>query len=55
MRYEYKVLLVVVIIVAAILTVIVSFETALCFLLGAVMSGSAGWIGMRIATSYNFV
>ncbi len=52
-RYEYKVLLVVVLIVAAILAAIVSPETALCFLLGAVMSGSAGWIGMRIATYAN--
>lgn len=53
MRYEYKVLLVVVIIVAAILAVIVTPFTAICFILGAVMSGSAGWIGMKIATYAN--
>jgi K(+)-stimulated pyrophosphate-energized sodium pump len=53
MRYEYKVLLVVVIVVAAILAVIVTPFTAICFILGAVMSGSAGWIGMKIATYAN--
>jgi K(+)-stimulated pyrophosphate-energized sodium pump len=52
-RYEYKILLIVVIIVAGILAAIVSPEAAVCFVLGATMSGSAGWIGMKIATYAN--
>ncbi len=53
MTYEYKILLLVVAIVAVILTVVVSWQTAACFVLGAVMSGSAGWVGMKIATYAN--
>ena len=52
-NYEYKILAVVVAAVAVILCVVVSWQAACCFLLGAVMSGSAGWIGMRIATYAN--
>jgi K(+)-stimulated pyrophosphate-energized sodium pump len=52
-RYEYKVLLIVVIIVAAILAAVVTPFTAICFVLGATMSGSAGWIGMKVATYAN--
>lgn len=53
MRYEYKVLLMVVIIVAILLAVVVTPYTAICFIIGAIMSGSAGWIGMKIATYAN--
>lgn len=53
MTYEYKVLLLVGIVVAAVLTVVISWQAACCFVLGAAMSASAGWIGMRIATYAN--
>ena len=52
-RYEYKVLFAVVLVVAAVLALLVSWQTACCFLIGAVMSSAAGWIGMRIATYAN--
>ncbi len=52
-RYEYKILLIVVLIVAVILAVIVTPFTAICFVLGALMSGTAGWIGMKVATYAN--
>ena len=52
-RYEYRVLAVVVVIVALLLTAFVSYQTALCFLLGALMSAMAGMVGMKIATYAN--
>jgi len=52
-RYEYKVLLIVVLAVAAILAIIVTPFTAICFVMGATMSGFAGWIGMKVATYAN--
>lgn len=52
-NYEYKILLVVVICVFAALLVLVSLYTAFAFLLGAVMSASAGFVGMKIATYAN--
>ena len=52
-RYEYRVLAVVVVIVALLLTAVVSWQTALCFLLGALMSAMAGMVGMKIATYAN--
>jgi K(+)-stimulated pyrophosphate-energized sodium pump len=53
MRYEYKVLLMVVCVVAVLLAIVVTPYTAICFILGAFMSGTAGWIGMKIATYAN--
>ena len=52
-RLEYKVILIVAIIVAALLATVVAWYAAVAFLLGAVMSASAGWVGMRIATISN--
>lgn len=51
--YEYRVLLIVVIVVAILLTVAVSWSCAIAFILGAGMSASAGFIGMKIATYSN--
>ena len=51
--YEYKILLVVGLVIAAALSVLVSWQTAAAFIIGAVMSASAGWIGMKIATYAN--
>lgn len=50
---EYKILVVVVVVVAAILGAFVSPMTALTFIIGAFTSGLAGNIGMRIATKAN--
>ncbi len=50
---EYEVLVFFAVAVAAILTLLVSRETALAFLIGALLSAAAGDIGMRVATSAN--
>ncbi|MCM1321005.1 MAG: sodium-translocating pyrophosphatase [Bacteroides sp.] len=52
-RYEYKIIIGILCLLAVILAVVMSWETAVCFVIGAVMSGSAGWIGMKIATYAN--
>ena len=52
-RLEYKVIFIVAIIIAALLTTVVSWYAAVAFLLGATMSASAGWVGMKIATISN--
>ncbi len=52
-RHEYKIIGCIAVIIAALLMVVVSWYTGAAFLLGAVMSGSAGWIGMKIATIAN--
>jgi len=52
-NYEYKVLLIVVLCVFAALLILVSVYTAFAFLIGAVMSASAGYVGMKIATYAN--
>jgi len=49
-NYEYKILLVVSIFIFAALLVLVDLNTALAFVIGAVMSASAGYVGMKIAT-----
>ncbi|MBE5866740.1 MAG: sodium-translocating pyrophosphatase, partial [Lachnospiraceae bacterium] len=50
--YEYKIIAVVVVIIAA-LFVLMSWQSAICFLIGVLMSAAAGWIGMKIATYAN--
>jgi K(+)-stimulated pyrophosphate-energized sodium pump len=52
-RHEYKVIGATAVFIAVILGVIVSWYTGVTFLFGAVMSGSAGWVGMKIATLAN--
>ena len=58
--YEYKIITVVVVIIAiafaAIFTVQYgefSWEPSVCFMIGVIMSASAGWVGMKIATYAN--
>lgn len=58
--YEYKIIAVVVAVIAVIFGVIFSiqyggfsWEPSSCFLIGVVMSASAGWVGMKIATYAN--
>lgn len=52
-RYEYRILYTVVVIVAIILAVLTSWQAGVALLLGSLMSGSAGMIGMKIATLAN--
>ena len=52
-RHEYKTIFILAIFIAIILMVLVSWYTGVAFILGAVMSASAGWIGMKIATLAN--
>ncbi|MBR3692514.1 MAG: sodium/proton-translocating pyrophosphatase [Clostridia bacterium] len=51
--YEYKVLAVVILIVAVVLSVLLSWNAGVALLIGAVMSASAGFVGMKIATYAN--
>jgi len=58
--YEYKIIAVVVAIIAVVFCAIFSvqygafsWEPSVCFIIGVVMSGSAGWVGMKIATYAN--
>ncbi len=52
-RHEYKTIFSIAIFIAIALGVLVSWYTGAAFILGAVMSASAGWIGMKIATLAN--
>ena len=58
--YEYKIIGIVVVIIAIIFEAIFSvqygkfsWEPSVCFIIGVVMSASAGWVGMKIATYAN--
>ena len=58
--YEYKIIGIVVVIIAIIFVAIFSvqygkfsWEPSVCFIIGVVMSASAGWVGMKIATYAN--
>jgi len=52
-KHEYKVIFSIAIIIAVVLSGIVSWYTGVAFILGALMSASAGFIGMKIATISN--
>ena len=51
--YELKIIAVVAVIVAVVLCVLVSWQAAVAFIIGATMSECAGFIGMKIATYAN--
>ena len=55
MKSQYRIITIFVIVVAIILAVIpqIGLNTAIAFVLGALLSGIAGNIGMRVATSAN--
>ncbi len=52
-RYEYRVLAVVVAVVAVLIGVVLQWYAGAAFVIGAVMSALAGYIGMKIATYAN--
>ncbi|MDH5354940.1 MAG: sodium-translocating pyrophosphatase, partial [Gammaproteobacteria bacterium] len=53
MKREYKMLAMFSSVLIVLLYIFLGWETALCFLLGALASGSAGYIGMNTATRAN--
>ncbi len=50
---EYRILVIFVVVVAALLAWQISYQTALSFILGAIFSATAGYVGMHAATSAN--
>ncbi len=53
LKREYRILAIFALVVAAILAVAVTWETAIAFLTGAFLSAAAGFFGMHIATRAN--
>jgi len=52
-KHEYKIIAIVAVFITTLLAVVVSWYSGASFVLGALMSASAGWIGMKIATISN--
>ena len=50
---EYRILVFFVIALAILITILINFQTAVCFLLGALFSTLAGYFGMTVATRAN--
>lgn len=53
LAYEYRIVLLIAVCVAALLALFIAWEASVAFLFGAVLSGTAGYIGMKIATYAN--
>ena len=51
--YEYRILYLVVAIVAVVMAIVTTWHAAVALVIGAVMSGCAGFVGMKIATYAN--
>ncbi len=51
--YEYKIVAIIGAIVAVVLGLFIAWEAGVAFVIGAVMSASAGFVGMKIATYAN--
>ena len=52
-RYEYKLVAIIGSVIAVVVFLVISWQAAIAFIIGAVMSASAGWVGMKIATYAN--
>ena len=52
-NYEYRILAIVLVCIAAVMAIITTWHAAVALLIGAVMSASAGSIGMKVATYAN--
>lgn len=52
-KYEYKIVAIIGAVVAVVVLVIISWQAAIAFIMGAVLSAAAGWVGMKIATYCN--
>ncbi|NLA26363.1 MAG: sodium-translocating pyrophosphatase, partial [Firmicutes bacterium] len=53
LRREYSYLIVFVIVLAAVLAIFINYLTAICFVVGAIFSALAGYVGMNVATRAN--
>ncbi|MDY4787950.1 MAG: sodium-translocating pyrophosphatase [Bacilli bacterium] len=53
LKREYKTLAIFVAVLFVLILVAINWQTAVCFVLGALLSGLAGFIGMKSATSAN--
>ncbi|MCR5061130.1 MAG: sodium-translocating pyrophosphatase [Saccharofermentans sp.] len=51
--YEYRIVAIIGAIIAVVLGIVISWQGACSFVIGAVMSASAGYVGMKIATYAN--
>lgn len=52
-RYEYKLVAIIGSVIAVLVFIVISWQAAIAFVIGAVMSAGAGWVGMKIATYAN--
>ncbi len=52
-RYEYKLVSIIGSVIAVVVFLVISWQAAIAFIIGAVMSAAAGWVGMKIATYAN--
>ena len=52
-KYEYKIVAIIGAVVAVVVLVIISWQAAIAFVMGATLSAAAGWVGMKIATYCN--
>ena len=52
-KYEYKIVAIIGAVVAVVVLVIISWQASIAFVMGAVLSAAAGWVGMKIATYCN--
>ena len=53
LKHEYNVIIKIDLLIAVLMVLVVSWQSALAFLLGSLMSATAGWAGMKIATIAN--
>ena len=53
LHLEYRLIALIVVLIAALLAAVVTWQAAAAFTLGTIMSASAGWVGIRIATLAN--
>lgn len=53
LKTEYRILAGYVVVVAALLAWLINWQSSVCFLGGAILSATAGWIGMKVATRAN--
>ena len=52
-RYEYKLVSIIGSVIAVLVFIVISWQAAIAFVIGAVMSAAAGFLGMKIATYAN--
>ncbi|MDE7181473.1 MAG: sodium-translocating pyrophosphatase [Clostridia bacterium] len=52
-RYEYKLVAIIGAVITLVVFLVISWQAAIAFVIGAVMSAAAGWVGMKIATYAN--